>query len=261
MAILRNRAEQFTVIPLAVLKESKLSMRARGLLCTMLSLPDGWEFSEKGLCNILPDGLASIKAGLKELENAGYLHRQRIHAEHGRFSGWQWDVFSSPRCDFPTTVKPTTVKPTTVNPHQSNINTNLVLKESSIKEREGAAPPPTPPQKKEPPTVEQVAAYCAERRNGIDAQLFCDYYASRGWGRVADWKAAVRTWEKRQKPGSFAGASGRWGNCIGPAPARPVTPEEQARRDEAFRENQRQLKKLLEEDERRRAAMEGAENT
>lgn len=59
-----------------------------------------------------------------------------------------------------------------------------------------------------PPTVEQVAAYCQERGNGIDAQYFCDYYARNGWraGKVpmADWKAAVRTWERNQ--GGFAPA-------------------------------------------------------
>ena len=50
------------------------------------------------------------------------------------------------------------------------------------------------------PTVEEVAAYCSERRNGVDAERFCDFYASKGWkiGKepMKDWKAAVRTWEK-----------------------------------------------------------------
>lgn len=50
------------------------------------------------------------------------------------------------------------------------------------------------------PTVEEVAAYCAERNNHVDAQSFCDFYDSKGWvvGKVPmkDWKAAVRTWEK-----------------------------------------------------------------
>lgn len=54
------------------------------------------------------------------------------------------------------------------------------------------------------PTLEQVAAYCAERNNGIDPEAFVDFYARQGWklsnGRpMVDWKAAVRTWEKRRK--------------------------------------------------------------
>lgn len=54
-----------------------------------------------------------------------------------------------------------------------------------------------------PPTVEEVRAYCQERNNGIDPEAFIDYYTARGWkygqGKpVADWKAAVRTWERRE---------------------------------------------------------------
>lgn len=52
-----------------------------------------------------------------------------------------------------------------------------------------------------PPTVEEVAAYCRERNNRIDPQTFVDFYSSKGWvvgkSKMKDWKAAVRTWEKR----------------------------------------------------------------
>ena len=51
-----------------------------------------------------------------------------------------------------------------------------------------------------PPTVSKVAAYCKERNNGIDADRFVDWYQSRGWKNIKDWKACVRTWEKRDKP-------------------------------------------------------------
>ena len=54
-----------------------------------------------------------------------------------------------------------------------------------------------------PPTVEEVRSYCQERNNGIDPDAFVDYYTARGWkygqGKpVEDWKAAVRTWERRE---------------------------------------------------------------
>ena len=56
----------------------------------------------------------------------------------------------------------------------------------------------------DPPTVDEVREYCEGKKNGIDPEAFVDYYAARGWkygpGRpVVDWKAAVRTWEKRRK--------------------------------------------------------------
>jgi predicted phage replisome organizer len=54
-----------------------------------------------------------------------------------------------------------------------------------------------------PPLLEQVAAYCAERNNGIDSQMFIDFYASKGWmigkNKMKDWKAAIRTWEQKRK--------------------------------------------------------------
>lgn len=70
--------------------------------------------------------------------------------------------------------------------------------------------PPKSPQgettKFHPPSVEEVRAYCQERKNGIDPQSFVDHYSARGWkynGNVSmkDWKAAVRTWEKNRREG------------------------------------------------------------
>jgi hypothetical protein len=54
-----------------------------------------------------------------------------------------------------------------------------------------------------PPSLADVAAYCEERANGIDPELFVDFYERNGWkvgkNKMVDWKAAVRTWERRQK--------------------------------------------------------------
>ncbi len=55
-----------------------------------------------------------------------------------------------------------------------------------------------------PPSLEEVSAYCQERQNGINPEQFISYYQSKGWKvgkhKMVDWKAAVRTWEKRQRP-------------------------------------------------------------
>lgn len=54
-----------------------------------------------------------------------------------------------------------------------------------------------------PPTVEEVRAYCMEQRNGVDPESFIDFYASKGWmvgkNPMKDWKACVRTWERRNR--------------------------------------------------------------
>lgn len=62
-----------------------------------------------------------------------------------------------------------------------------------------------------PPTLDEVKAYCNERHNGIDAQYFIDYYTSKGWmigkNKMKDWKASVRTWEKKKGTGRSVPAS------------------------------------------------------
>lgn len=82
--------------------------------------------------------------------------------------------------------------------------------------------PPTPKQKRfVPPSVDEVKAYCLERGNGIDPDAFIDYYRANGWhvgrGTMKDWRAAVRTWERRSKNGS-ATSDNR--NAIGQGTAR-----------------------------------------
>lgn len=88
--------------------------------------------------------------------------------------------------------------------------------DAAIEERKSSA------QKKEsgtrfnPPTVDEVAAYCAERRNNVDAQSWWDFYQSKGWmvgkNKMKDWKAAVRTWEQRHKYESKTKDNGSYRN-------------------------------------------------
>ena len=74
MATLRNpNKEKFTIIDNYIFRESQLSLKAMGMLCYLISLPDYWEFSERGLkAAIKSDGLTSIKSALKELEEKGF---------------------------------------------------------------------------------------------------------------------------------------------------------------------------------------------
>lgn len=90
---------------------------------------------------------------------------------------------------------------------------------------EFAEEPKAKPAKEEPakrtsfekPTVEEIAAYCSERKNGIDPQAFFDFYESKGWKvgavKMKDWRASVRTWEQRHKnEGGGRKVGGMWGN-------------------------------------------------
>lgn len=71
------------------------------------------------------------------------------------------------------------------------------------KKEEKTEKPPKKIQTFEKPTVEEIQAYCRERKNNIDAQAFFDFYESKGWkvgtAKMKNWKASVRTWEQRQK--------------------------------------------------------------
>lgn len=101
MAILRNpRKDKYTVIDNYALRDENLSLKARGLLVSMLSMPNNWSFSENGLMTIFPkDGQTSIRSGLKELEQRGYLVRHRARDEHGRISKVEWILYDKPHLE------------------------------------------------------------------------------------------------------------------------------------------------------------------
>ena len=106
MAFLRKEhKENYTCISNDVFK-SDLSLKARGMLCTMLSLPDDWEFSENGLQAILKDGQTSVRSAIKELESAGFLSRTRERDENGRMGKCVWIVCDYPRFENPSLDTP-----------------------------------------------------------------------------------------------------------------------------------------------------------
>lgn len=85
----------FTIVHNTFLKDKNLGINARGILITMLSLPDDWNFSIKGLANILPDGERKIGAALKELETHKYLLRKRIFKDR-KVVDWQYIISDEP---------------------------------------------------------------------------------------------------------------------------------------------------------------------
>lgn len=99
----KEHKENYTCISNDVFK-SDLSLKARGMLCTMLSLPDDWEFSENGLQAILRDGQTSVRSAIKELESAGFLSRTRERDENGRMGKCVWIVCDYPRFENPNLV-------------------------------------------------------------------------------------------------------------------------------------------------------------
>ena len=118
MAVLRKaHKSNFTVIDNQVFK-SNLSLKARGLLSTMLSLPDNWNFSTTGLTSILPsDGESIIRSAIKELETNGYLTRERIRDDKGKIVDWLWTFSDYPQDGNPHVENQHVGKPQLDSPH------------------------------------------------------------------------------------------------------------------------------------------------
>ena len=113
MAIKRSKRDSnFTILSNVGLKDNRISAKATGLLAYMLSLPDDWIFYESELVKHFTDGKESIRTGLKELENFGYLTRVQGR-EKGKFSSNDWTISDEPTTFSPCTDNPSTVKPTT----------------------------------------------------------------------------------------------------------------------------------------------------
>ena len=84
MPVFKNKTQgQYVNVYKDILKNHSLSLRDRGMVVTLLSLPDNWEFTISGLSKIIPDGKSSIRASLTHLEELGYISRTQERAERG----------------------------------------------------------------------------------------------------------------------------------------------------------------------------------
>ena len=121
--------KNFTTIPNEILKNREMSLKAKGLLITMLSLPEEWNYTVEGLSKILKEGRDSIRAALSELEEFSYLTRERKRDSRGQLSEIEYFVYqypikmgSEPITENPTLDKPTLENPTLEKPTQLRNN-------------------------------------------------------------------------------------------------------------------------------------------
>ncbi len=97
MAVFRvEKTKDFTVMSNHHLRNTELSLKAKGLLSLMLSLPEDWDYTTKGLAHICKDGVDSISTTLKELERNGYLTRQRVRYGNGRLGDIEYTIHEKP---------------------------------------------------------------------------------------------------------------------------------------------------------------------
>ena len=120
MAVIRvEKNKNYTVMSNVHLRDKALSLKAKGLLSLILSLPDDWQYNVKGLAAISKEGRSGITSALQELEAAGYLERRQLRGEHGKLAQVEYVVFEAPRpplAENPATADPATGNPATGNP-------------------------------------------------------------------------------------------------------------------------------------------------
>ena len=138
MAVCRiKKNRNYTYMSNYHLRDLNLSNKTCGLLSKMLSLPENWDYSTRGLAAICKDGVDSITSQLKELEKYGYLQRHRIRDENGKIIDMEYIIYEEPYWHFPDTETPDMVKPSEVKPHKENptqLNIDITSKDESNKD-------------------------------------------------------------------------------------------------------------------------------
>ena len=157
MPVIRTeKTENFTIMANHHLRDMSLSLKARGLLSLMLSLPDDWDYSARGLACLCQDGENSIRSALKELEQAGYVVRSQRRNSRGKIVDTEYTVYEVPlpmdspqtdlpQTDLPQTDLPQTDLPQTENRTQLNKDKQKKDKPKKEKQRKDQPIPPNPP--------------------------------------------------------------------------------------------------------------------
>ena len=128
MAVFRiEKTRDYTVMSNYHLRDRSLSLKAKGLLSLMLSLPENWDYTMKGLARICKDGIDSISGGIRELEAHGYLIRARVRGANGQLGSIEYTILEQPK-----TLSPTQEKPIRENPVQANPTLDAPIQENPV---------------------------------------------------------------------------------------------------------------------------------
>ena len=220
MAIIRvNKTKDYTIMSNAHFREKEMSLKAKGLLSLMLSLPKGWDYSVNGIVAICCEKESAINSTLKELKKFGYLQVYKMlpnETKSGRIEyiyyvyevptfekltkkqllenekqGVQKQDLENQGVEFQGVEFQGVENQGQLNIYKSNTNKLNTKEEIMYDSKQNRFTPPT---------LEEVKAYCTDRNNNVDAERFIDYYTSNGWmvgkNKMKDWKASVRTWER-----------------------------------------------------------------
>lgn len=136
MAIFRvEKTKDFTLMSNHHLRNKTLSLKAKGLLSLMLSLPDTWDYTLKGLASICSEGIDAIRTAVKELEQHGYIVRKQLRNEKGRIRDMEYIIYERPQKKDPESAKPRSDSPGLENPILDNPMLDMpILEEPMLEE-------------------------------------------------------------------------------------------------------------------------------
>lgn len=221
-----EKTGNYTVLSNFHFKEKEMSLKAKGLLSLMLSLPDDWDYSIAGLVTLSKDGRDGVMSALDELEVFGYLERKLVKNQKGQFEGYEYIIYERPERYIPSSEKPFSENPNTEKQEQLNTNksntkvSNTYSYISTIGGEDEKNKTPerianTEPNntcskvshlvssKSIPPSQDEVVEYCRKNDLVIDPYYFYSYYSNNGWvdavgEKVKNWKKRARTWNTRK---------------------------------------------------------------
>ena len=174
MAVFRiERTRDYTVMSNHHLRNANLSLKAKGLLSMMLSLPEDWNYTTRGLAKICKEGVDAIGAALRELEGAGYIVRHQRRDKSGRITDTEYVIYEQPQPDMsqpdtaspdtenPDMVRPDMEKPAELNIEKSNTEKSITYGSStdSIPFRETAAARPPERKGRDAMSVTEIENY------------------------------------------------------------------------------------------------------
>lgn len=224
MSIRRARLafeSQFVQIPNEWLRDTRLSRRARGLLAEIMTHESGWEITIESLVEKGPEGRDALRAAIRELEDAGYLRRERQKTD-GKFSGMDYVLQMPPETLPIPSVGKSNVGKTCVG---ESATKNTKLLENHQVEHQGRGKPSRAtslPASFE--VTEGMQVWALEKAPGIDlvyeTEKFRNYHQSKG-STFKDWTAAWRTWiqkavEYRKENQPTSARASIWGNVMAP---------------------------------------------
>ena len=126
--IKRIKSKLHITINSAILKDKNVSLKAKGLFALVMSLPDNWDFSLKGICAITKENYTAVNSSIKELIDAGYCHREPLK-EHGKFVGYNYEFYEirtdSPYLGFLNTENPNMENLKTKNNYSTILNSPI----------------------------------------------------------------------------------------------------------------------------------------